>query len=50
MHQWYIVSPTGKVWTKHILTLLWKMVGNKFFLDSEHVGIGNAPSKIDCFY
>lgn len=30
----------GKVYTKHILRSLWKMVENIFFLDSEHVGIG----------
>ena len=38
----------GKVYTKHILRLLWKMVENVFFLDSEHVGIGGmvAPQKL----
>ena len=30
----------GKVSTKHILRLLWKMVENMFFLDSEHIGMG----------
>ena len=30
----------GKVCTKHILRLLWKMVENMFFLDSEHIGMG----------
>ena len=29
----------GKVCTKQILRLLWKMVENKFFLDSEHEGV-----------
>ena len=29
----------GKLCTKQILRLLWKMVENKFFLDSEHEGV-----------
>ena len=29
----------GKVCTKQILRLLWKMAENKFFLDSEHEGV-----------
>ena len=29
-----------KICRKHILRLLWKMVENMFFLDSEHVGMG----------
>ena len=29
----------GKVCTKHILRLLWKMVENMFFLDSESKGM-----------
>ena len=33
----------GKLFTKHILRLLWKMVGNMFFLDSEYEGWGDAP-------
>ena len=38
----------GKVYTKHILRLLWKMVENVFFLGSEHVGRGGmvAPQKL----
>ena len=36
----YISSSMGKVGMKHIIVLLWKMVKNMFFLDSEHVGIG----------
>lgn len=30
----------GKVCTKHMIRLLWKMMENMFFLDSEHVGMG----------
>ena len=33
----------GKVFTKHILRLLWKMVENMFFLDFERVGMGGMP-------
>ena len=34
----------GKVCTKHILRLLWKMVENMFFLGSEHIGMrGKCP-------
>ena len=34
----------GKVHTKHILRLLWKMDENMFFLDSEHIGMrGKCP-------
>ena len=51
----------GKVCTKPILRLLWKMVENMLFLDSEHVemgvvggggerGVGNAHSKIYHFF
>ena len=32
----YTSSPLGKVCMKHII-VLWKMVKNMFFLDSEHV-------------
>lgn len=36
----------AKVCTKHILRLLWKMVENTFFLENEHVGMGEIlPSK-----
>ena len=34
----------GKVCTKHILRLLWKMVENMCFLGSEHIGMrGKCP-------
>ena len=36
----------GKVCTQHILRLLWKMVENMFFIDSEHVRKGEySPQK-----
>ena len=35
----------GKVCTKHILRLLWKMVESMFFLDREHVMVGTLPPK-----
>ena len=38
-------SSTGKICMKQILKLLWKMVENMFFLDSEHLGMrGNPPA------
>ena len=38
----YISSSMGKVGMKHIIVLLWKMVKNMFFLDSEHLGMGKC--------
>ena len=36
---------------KQILKLLWKMVENMFFLDSEHVGMkGNPPAPSKIYY
>ena len=45
-------SSMGKVCTKHILGLLWKMVDNVLFLDSEHVvmGICSHPKKLVVVY
>ena len=35
-----ILKFLGKICTKHISRLLWKMTENMFFLDSEHVMVG----------
>ena len=41
----------GKVCTKHMLRLLWKMVENIYFLHREHVGMGRMylPPKNYCY-
>ena len=38
----------GKVCTTHILGLLWKMVQNVFFLDSEHIRMGGNTLPKSC--
>ena len=40
----------GKKCTKHILRLLYKMVENMFFLDSEHVGMGECSPTKSCLF
>ena len=48
----YISSSMGKVGMKHIIVLLWKMVKNMFFLDSEHLGMGKCSpaKKVICLF
>ena len=48
----YISSSVGKVGMKHIIVLLWKMVKNMFFLDSEHLGMEKCSpaKKVICLF
>ena len=39
-----------KVYMKHIIVLLWKMVKNMFFLGSKHVGVGKWSPQKSCLF
>ena len=42
-----------KICMKHIIVLLWKMVQNMFYLDSDHGGMGKwspPPKKRSCLF